>query len=314
VKRNAAGDLLIIHTLLALTLQLAAMAWPDSFTLLRSSSLLGMVVRAVVMQGGLILLPSLAIIGLEHLPAADVVGRRPEAGSLLLATVIGLPAAVVFQGLNNLFLYFLMQFDLKLPSIAGPSDPSPIWGQPSAYVVLILIIRVLMPAVIEELMFRGVLIASLKENAPEGAVIFWQGLAFMLFHNDPLFLLPDFLAGLLLGLLRLRSRSLLPAMAAHASLNLTLLLFSPLLPRLTAQYLNLPSHSTQSLFYASLIATFLAAVALVPLLALAGRPVFRHETTSPVRARRQIFPGGVRFALAFLLQLVTIGVTYFHTV
>ncbi len=316
MNRAAAGILLIIHTVLTLALQLATLASPGLSRWLVQGSLAGLVGRAVLMQGGLILLPTLFVMLLDHLPAQAILGGRARPGSLILATVIGVPAAVVFHGLNNLTIYFLLRFGWQMP---GPDRQdvysSEIWQQSWQVILILVMVRVLAPALIEELMFRGVIQSSLGNQAPASLAIFWQAMAFMLFHNDPFFLLPPFLAGLLLGYLRHNGGSLLPSVLAHASLNLTLLALSPVLPRLTAQYLNLPARSTQSIFYASLIATFVAAVALVPLLALLARlQAVPARQDWPDRTLRLALPGGLLFALALLLLLATIGVTYYQSI
>jgi len=317
MNRTAAGTLLIIHTVLTLALQLAAMAQPSWTRWLTQSSLQSLVSRAVLMQGGLILLPTLLVILIDHIPAQEVWGGRSRDGSLILAAVIGVPAAVVFHGLNNLSVYFMLRLGWQLP---GPDSSDDylvhLWQQPLTVAGILILVRVLAPALIEELMFRGVILSSLGAQLTPGLAIFWQAVAFALFHNDPFFLVSPFLAGLLLGFLRAHGGSLLPSILAHASLNLTLIVLTPLLPRLTAQYLNLPTRSTQSIFYASLIATFLAAVALIPLLALMGRLQNKLPARFPGsgQAAHVSLPGGLLFALALLVLLATIGVTYYQAV
>ena len=313
MARSIAGLLLIIHTALTLVLQLASLAVPSLASWLGSDSLIGLVSRSVIMQGGLILLPVLMIIVLKNIPAEQIAGGRRQPSSLILAAVIGVPAAVVFQGLNNLCLYFLVRFGWELPKSSGISDrfSTDLWQQSWQVILIILLIRVMTPAVIEELMFRGVIQGSLLARGSAATAIFWQAVAFSLFHNDPLFILPPLLAGLLLGYLRYNSNSLLPSMIAHTSLNLTLLAIAPILPRLTAQYLRISTQTSLSLFYASLIATFVAAVALVPLLALISRMKQADSTDDQLLV---IFPGDWKFALALLMLLATMMVTYYHSI
>ena len=311
--RSAAGLLLIIHTTLTLILQLAALAIPGLAQWLGSDTLFGLVTRTVLMQGGLILLPTLLLIVLQHLPAEMVAGDRSRPSSLMLAAIIGVPAAVVFQGLNNLILYFLVRFGWELPKVNAIADrySTGLWQQSIQVIAVMVLIRVLTPAVIEELMFRGVVQGSLLSRGAPAAAIFWQAVAFSLFHNDPLFIVPPLLAGLLLGYLRQNGNSLLPSMVAHTSLNLTLLVISPILPRLTAQYLRISTQTSLSLFYASLIATFVAAVALVPLLALVSQ--LKRADGQEIRPL-VIFPGDWKFALALLMLIVTMMVTYYQSI
>ena len=338
MTRKAAGTLLLVHTVLTLLLQLSALAIPDLQAWLGLPTLSGLVTRAVLMQGALIFLPSLVIIGLYKLPAEAIIGGPSTPSSLILAAVVGVPAGVVFQGLNNLMLYLIFQLGWTVPAAATSTDrwSADLWQQTLPVMLVLITVRVLTPALIEELMFRGVIQSSLRSsgNLSGTTVIFWQALAFALFHNNPLFLLPPLLAGLLLGLLRQNGNSLLPGIIGHLSLNLTLLLIAPLLPQLTAQYLNLSTQSASALFYASLIATFVAAITLIPLVALIsqlqppneGAASWQQASAAQARQTGLVpvgksgqrkpasWPGDWKFALALLMLLVTMMVSYFQAV
>jgi membrane protease YdiL (CAAX protease family) len=302
--QGAAGSLLLLHALLVVLFWLLRRVWPELDQLISGSSLQHYVFGGILMQGLLILLPTILIIIGCRLPTADIVGGKPRAGSLVLGVTIGIPAAVVFQGLNNLLIYLLVKSGIHLPESAGSAGPvgSDFLKQPWLMIVLIVLISIITPGLIEELMFRGVILASLTSGGAAASAVFWQALAFALFHADPLFILPPFLAGLLLATVRRRSDSLWPAMLAHMSLNLSLQAINPLLPRLTAQYLSNSASQAVSLLYASLIAACVAAVTLVPLLIL-----IRHMQTRPVRTdnRLHIWPADWKFALAILILLVT---------
>lgn len=317
--RNA-GSLLLIHAGLSILLQLTILALPAFQGWLGSSALMGLVIRMVIMQGALILLPTLFVLFSSRQPAAEVTGGRSTPSSLILAAAIGVPAGIVFWGLNHLILYLVSQLGRigLVSSTDSDTWSTQLWDQSAKVVIVLIIVRVLAPAVIEELMFRGVIFGSLKHLFSPFWVIFWQAVAFSLFHNDPLFSLPPLLAGLLLGLLRQNGNSILPPMLTHVTMNLTLLAISPLLPRLTADYLNLSSRSFASLFYASLIATFIAAVALIPLIAMLMHLKPAQQEASETRSLAvaniesvpAVLPGVLRFALALLVLLVTMVVTY----
>jgi membrane protease YdiL (CAAX protease family) len=298
---EAAGSLLLAFASLALLASLLRRSWPALDFLLSQNTLQAMVIGGIITQGGLILLPTLLTILVNRLPAADLTGGRPRAGSLILSVSVGVPAAVVFQGLNNLLLYMLLRSGIDLPA---PTQATGVGGslfQHSwAVMILIVLVSVIVPGVAEELMFRGVILASLRSSGAFLSAIVWQAAAFALFHGDPLFLLPPFLTGLLLAAVRRSSDSIYPAMLTHMTLNLTLLAINPLLPRLTAQYLLDGKAQAQSLLYASLIAACVAAVALVPLLIL-----IIHLQQPPSRQRLHIWPADWKFALAFLVLLAT---------
>jgi membrane protease YdiL (CAAX protease family) len=302
--QGVAGTLLLVHALLVLLFYLLRRAWPALDRLIAGGTLQTYVAGGILMQGILILLPVVVIIFLCRLPTADLVGTKAKAGSLVLGFTVGIPAAVVFQGLNNLLIYALIKAGARLPEAAGKASPigSDFLKQPALLIILVVLVSVVMPGLVEELMFRGVILASLSSAGAAASAVFWQALAFALFHADPLFLLPPFLAGLLLANIRRHSDSLWPAMLAHMSLNLSLQAINPLLPRLTAQYLSSPSSQPGSLLYASLIAACIAAVTLVPLLILISHMQAKPERTG---ARLRIWPADWKFAIAILVLVAT---------
>ncbi|MGI6334207.1 MAG: hypothetical protein ACOX1A_06315 [Saccharofermentanales bacterium] len=95
---GVAGTLLLVHALLAFIALLLRQAWPMFDQLVSSDSWLSYVVGAVLMQGGLILLPTLIVVMLAKIQPRQLLGGKPRAGSLILGVIIGIPAAVVFQG------------------------------------------------------------------------------------------------------------------------------------------------------------------------------------------------------------------------
>lgn len=82
----------------------------------------------------------------------------------------------------------------------------------------------IMPAIFEELAFRGVIQSSLEKifNARDALII--QAALFSVLHLLPMNFPSHFLMGLCFGYARLRSRSLYPGMLMHASWNAYILL------------------------------------------------------------------------------------------
>lgn len=81
----------------------------------------------------------------------------------------------------------------------------------------------LLPACVEELLFRGLLLGALS-FAPRFVAIALQAAAFGLFHMDWAQGAATFVLGLGFGYLRVASGSLVPSMLAHALYNLVVLL------------------------------------------------------------------------------------------
>lgn len=260
--RGAAGMVLLLHASLSILFQIGWVGMPDGWLGIFKDSMEGYVIAAIIMQGICILLPTLYVIFRFRIPADTVLaitGSSPV--RLLMAFIIGIPAAFVFTGLNNGFIYLLSRMDIFLPSSRLPEWTA--YQGPVSFTV-ILMVSVLLPGIIEELMFRGVIQGSLESEGGRVSVIIIQAFAFSVFHSDPLFILAPFLAGLLLGYLRQKTGSIFTGILAHISLNLTMLVMQPLLPRITSEYFTMTA-SLQTL-YTSLLAACVAAVALIPML------------------------------------------------
>jgi sodium transport system permease protein len=73
----------------------------------------------------------------------------------------------------------------------------------------------LLPAVCEELAFRGFILSGLRRRYHARAAILFSSFLFALFHMNVFQFLPAFLLGAVLGLLAVRSGSLLPGILFH---------------------------------------------------------------------------------------------------
>jgi sodium transport system permease protein len=82
-------------------------------------------------------------------------------------------------------------------------------------VVQYFLVFVLLPAVCEELAFRGFILAGLRRRFKPWMAILLSSCLFALYHFNVFQLLPAFCLGLVLGLLAVRSGSVLPGMLFH---------------------------------------------------------------------------------------------------
>jgi len=91
----------------------------------------------------------------------------------------------------------------------------------------------LVPALCEEVAFRGFVLRGLHGRFRPRNAVFLSSFFFALFHMNVFLLVPTFVLGVVLGLLTVRSRSLLPAVCFHLLHNTVLIALIPLsLPRL----------------------------------------------------------------------------------
>ena len=110
--------------------------------------------------------------------------------------------------LNGLFLAWLERFgyqpqEIQLPELRG-------FG-----IVGVLFVVAVLPAVAEELIFRGILLDGLKKNFPSWAAVLLCGGIFAVYHQRPEQTIYQFCCGAGYALLTLRAGSVLPTVLAH---------------------------------------------------------------------------------------------------
>lgn len=81
-----------------------------------------------------------------------------------------------------------------------------------------------MPAVFEELMYRGVILQRLRAVSSLPMALAVQAAMFATMHMDPVYVLPHFVFGLLAGFLRTAARALWPCLLMHFLWNGALVL------------------------------------------------------------------------------------------
>jgi len=90
---------------------------------------------------------------------------------------------------------------------------------------LLLLCVGLLPALCEEILFRGLLLGSTRRFVGAPGAVLVSAILFAAVHPIPVVLPPIFLLGLLLGTLTALSRSILPAVAVHFLNNFLVILF-----------------------------------------------------------------------------------------
>jgi membrane protease YdiL (CAAX protease family) len=73
--------------------------------------------------------------------------------------------------------------------------------------------------VLEEVLFRGIILEGFLRRYKPGKAIFWSAFLFGLFHLNPWQFIPGFLIGLLMGYIYLKTRSLIPVILVHVANN-----------------------------------------------------------------------------------------------
>lgn len=164
------------------------------------------------LQYGGFLLPTLAMVALFGFAWRDTLAlRRPPLVAVLAAVALGLCAWLFAGGVVARLLPPPESLTRAMERFLQLGDePMPLW-------VVWLVLGVT-PGICEELFFRGLVFSGLRRLGAWPAVLL-SALLFGLAHASIYRLLPTFILGVLLGVLRWRSGSVVPGMAMHAINN-----------------------------------------------------------------------------------------------
>lgn len=170
---------------------------------LRSAGIHGLLASAV---SDIAVIAVLVVLARGRGDLAGVFGvRRAPASFVVAAVLIGVAAWYL-----NLWLVELVQVpenESARREIQRILEQTPLAPVLAAIAVL--------PAIAEELVFRGVLLRSLATRFHAGVAIAISSAVFAIYHLEPSQMVTTFMLGLALGYLTLRSRSIVPAMLCH---------------------------------------------------------------------------------------------------
>jgi hypothetical protein len=111
--------------------------------------------------------------------------------------------------LNEYFIEFLQLFGYT------PKSSSQIPSTDGWLLLPALIVVAVIPAVMEEAIFRGVILGGVEEDAGSIKAIFIVGFLFSLFHGSAEQTIYQFICGCVFAFLAIRSRSILPTILIH---------------------------------------------------------------------------------------------------
>ena len=118
--------------------------------------------------------------------------------------------------LNGLFLSFLERFGYEDKGISLPNMDG------FGFIGVLFVIAVL-PSILEELIFRGVLLNGLKTAFGTIGSVLVCGALFSLYHQNPAQTVYQFCCGMIFALVAIRSGSILPTILSHFLNNLFIL-------------------------------------------------------------------------------------------
>jgi membrane protease YdiL (CAAX protease family) len=148
-------------------------------------------------------------------PLLPLIRRTGAARWLLAGPLLGMVTFIVATSAMGAMMHLLQMPNLEYLSTFTDS------GHGFGAAVLMIAVY---PAVVEELAFRGVILASLQRVISNTETIFVSGAMFAILHLSIPSFFHLFVMGVVLAWLRLRSRALLPCMLLHFTHNFLVLL------------------------------------------------------------------------------------------
>lgn len=228
------GSAILLYILLQnlLTLPLALPGWYERYQndgLLRNGVDLLVVMASMLLPFLGLSKPMRALSGcVDPVPLE----RPREGGAVVLFVFAGLMFCVAANELTDLLVTAVSAFGVELSTPEMPL-PTGVFGVTSAVFRVIV-----MPALVEEICFRGVVMQHLRRFGNWFAILM-SALCFGLLHCNLIQMPFACIVGLVLGYYVVRTGSLWPAILIHALNNTVSLVFSYLAATLEARQLNL---------------------------------------------------------------------------
>ncbi len=182
----------------------------------------------------LLIVPLVVYMRLRNIPLKALLGNRVTAVQKVLGTVLGAVMSGAVMGLNQIMATLFTWWGMP------PVDQSFLvpqsWGLALAGLVAVGITA----GVVEEPIFRGVVLRGMGTVWDRRKAICLTALAFSLIHMDLVGAPSRFVVGVLLGMLAWRSGSIVPGVFAHAGYNGAALLLAFLSTRYFPSFTVLP--------------------------------------------------------------------------
>jgi sodium transport system permease protein len=160
---------------------------------------------------GIFLGGSLFLIWRYRLPVRETLSLRMPHPSVWVATLVGAPSALILgMGLAELVDAYLFPVPEAMLEAFGQSLTEPGWGMWQLVFFLSI-----MPGVLEEIAFRGVLLSGVRKRMGALGTALVVGAVFGFFHVSLFRIIPTAWLGVLLAGVVLLSGSLLPAILWH---------------------------------------------------------------------------------------------------
>lgn len=160
----------------------------------------------------------------QKLLLADVTEIKFSKNYIIVIVCIAIGALFGLSSLNDYFVMFLEKFGYVADNVNLP--PKSFWS-----VVFSIIFIAFIPAVVEEFLFRGLMLKGAESFGKIQAVLVTAA-AFSLYHMSPAQTIYQFVIGVIYAIVALTSKSIIPTMILHFLNNFLIIIWHYLLPDL----------------------------------------------------------------------------------
>jgi membrane protease YdiL (CAAX protease family) len=171
--------------------------------------------------------------------------RKAHWGHYALAVAAAIPLQIMGGAMQEIVLELIPGGDAWRELLESALEPL-LSGNTTADLLVLVFGAVVLAAVCEEILFRGLMMRLLARGGRWWLAISVSAILFAVFHLDFIGLLPRTVLGMYFGVLVWRSGSIFPAMLAHALNNLLAFGLAPLAD---------PEAASPTLLQATLLAT-----------------------------------------------------------
>lgn len=258
------GTVVLFCAAFSTVVTLIWMFLPDSILPFAKTSLIGFSVITLARLFLSLLLPILFFSVRYRIPDTLIVGRYPGIGAALLSFLIGCPASLILVAIHNLLIRLFVSkgIALVLPSFFFSSEDPSIESR-----LLALAAAFLIPVLLQELFFRGLLFSVWPRGHAVFPKILLSGFLFAVFIQNPVDFIPLFLLGALLAYVRQTTDNFLCPVITQIAMLVTYHLFSSLLPYTDYITVNITSDPDPVSLYTAAAALVTSLLAFLPVLA-----------------------------------------------
>ena len=186
---------------------------PENVTMHRVFTMAGQVL--------FILLPTIVFARLLDRRFAGVFPwRMPQVGETIFAVL----SLLFLQEVMQIYMFFQDRIPLPqgLKDIVDPAKQMMeelfrilVSAHGATELLVVVLVVSITPAIVEELLFRGLVQSSFERRMKPLRAAIWTGVIFGFFHFNPFALVPLIVLGCFFGVLRMRSKSMVIAMTVH---------------------------------------------------------------------------------------------------